>query len=350
MGTFKAIGLVKGWARRCAAELYALSPGYLNCLQGKVVILTYHRVVSNKELELEHIQPGMYVTADTFAMHMQFLKQHFSVIPFAELLRLWSDQQWSLDQPYCVVTFDDGWLDNYVHALPVLRRFAVPATVFLPTTFVGTAKWFWPEQVAWLCRHRICHSEDERRRVVGILKKKHTWLISVEASMRAGDTEGIIEGCKALQQDQIDTFVAEWAAQLGVVLPGDRQVINWGEAQEMSAAGISFGSHSATHRIMTRLNATELAQEISGSWATLREKPITTVPVFCYPNGNWSAEVERLVEAAGYAAATSAEFGYEGRVPLSRFGLKRINIHDDVTNTPTLFAFHLAGYNRVGMG
>src|SRR6267143_1321355 len=209
MGTFKAIGLVKGWARRCAAELYALSPGYLNCLQGRVVILTYHRVVSNKELESEHIQPGMYVTADTFA---------------------------------------------------------IPATVFLPTTFVGTAKWFWPEQVAWLCRHRICHSEDERRRVVGILKKKHTWLISVEASMRAGDTEGIIEGCKALQQDQIDTFVAEWAAHLGVVLPGDRQVINWGEAQEMSAAGISFGSHSATHRIMTRLNATELAQEISGSW------------------------------------------------------------------------------------
>src|SRR2546427_8757515 len=75
MGTFKAIALVKGWARRCAAELYALSPGYLNCLQGKVAILTYHRVVSNKELESEHIQPGMYVTADTFAMHMQFLKR-----------------------------------------------------------------------------------------------------------------------------------------------------------------------------------------------------------------------------------------------------------------------------------
>jgi len=350
MGTFKAIGQVKGWARRRAAALYALSPGYLEPLRGKVVILTYHRVVSKKELDGEYIQPGMYVTAETFAMQMQFIKQYFSVISFAELLRLWSEQQWSLDQRYCVVTFDDGWLDNYVHALPVLRRFAVPATVFLPTTFVGTAKWFWPEQIAWLCRHTACHSEDERRRAAEVLKKKHTWLISVEASICAGDTEAIIEGCKALQQDQIDTFITEWAVHLGVVLPVDRKLINWGEAQEMSAAGISFGSHSATHRIMTRLNATELAQEISGSWAMLREKPITTVPVFCYPNGNWSAEVEQLVEAAGYAAATSAEFGYEGRVPSCRFGLKRINIHDDVTNTPKLFAFHLAGHKGVGAG
>src|SRR5437763_517709 len=221
-----------------------------------------------------------------FLMQMQFIKQYFSVISFAELLRLWSEQQWSLDQRYCVVTFDDGWLDNYVHALPVLRRFAVPATVFLPTTFVRTAKWFWPEQIAWLCRHTACHSEDERRRAAEVLKKKHTWLISVEASICAGDTEAIIEGCKALQQDQIDTFITEWAVHLGVVLPVERKLINWGEAQEMSEAGISFGPHSATHRIMTRPYATELAQEISGSWAMLREKPITTVPRFCYPNDN----------------------------------------------------------------
>ena len=93
MGTFKAIGQVKGWARRRAAALYALSPGYLEPLRGKVVILTYHRVVSKKELDGEYIQPGMYVTAETFAMQMQFIKQYFSVISFAELLRLWSEQQ-----------------------------------------------------------------------------------------------------------------------------------------------------------------------------------------------------------------------------------------------------------------
>lgn len=345
MGTFKALGQVKGWVRHRAAELYALSPGYLEHLRGKVVILTYHRVVSKKELDAEYIQPGMYVTAETFAMQMRFIKQYFSVISFAELLRLWSEQTWNAEQRYCVVTFDDGWLDNYVYALPVLKRNALPATVFLPTTFVGTDRWFWPEQIAWLCRHPVLREEGERRRVAGMLQKDHPWFGA--PALLAGDADAIIERCKALAQEQIDAFIAGWTEQLGVALPRDRQVINWAEAQEMSATGVSFGSHSATHRILTHLDSNEVLREVEGSWKTLREKPIATVPVFCYPNGDWSAEVERSVEAAGYAAATTTEFGYEDRVPSRRFGLKRINIHNDVTYTPKLFAFHLAGYNNV---
>jgi peptidoglycan/xylan/chitin deacetylase (PgdA/CDA1 family) len=345
MGTFKALGQVKGWARRRAAELYALSPGYLEPLRGKVIILTYHRVVSKKELDAEYIQPGMYVTAETFAMQMQFIKQYFSVISFAELLRLWSEETWNAEQRYCVVTFDDGWLDNYVYALPVLKRNALPATVFLPTTFVGTDRWFWPEQISWLCRHPGLRDADERRRVAVMLQKNHPWLAA--PALLADDADAIIEGCKVAGQDQIDSFIAGWTEQLGVVLPRDRQVINWAEAQEMSAAGVSFGSHSATHRILTRLNSNDVLREVDGSWKTLREKPIVTVPVFCYPNGDWSAEVGRSVEAAGYAAATTTEFGYEDRAPSQRFGLKRINIHNDVTYTPQLFAFHLAGYNNV---
>src|SRR5207248_7855963 len=88
MGTFKAIGQVKGWIRRCAAGLYALSPRYLEPLRGKVIILTYHRVVSKKELDAEYIQPGMYVTVETFAMQMRFIKQHFSVISDRKSTRL----------------------------------------------------------------------------------------------------------------------------------------------------------------------------------------------------------------------------------------------------------------------
>jgi peptidoglycan/xylan/chitin deacetylase (PgdA/CDA1 family) len=150
-----------------------------------------------------------------------------------------------------------------------------------------------------------------------------------------------------LAQEQIDALIAAWERQLNVVLPRDRQVINWAEAREMSASGVSFGSHSATHRILTSLDSDEVHREIDGSWKTLKEKPVATVPVFCYPNGDWSAEVGRSVEAAGYAAATTTEFGYEDRMPSRRFGLKRINVHNDITHTPKLFAFHLAGYNNV---
>jgi len=347
MGAFKAITQLKAWARRGAAELYALSPGYPKLLRGKVIILTYHRVVSKKELDAEYIQPGMYVTAETFAMQMQFVKQHFSVVSFAELLRLWSERAWDTEQRYCVVTFDDGWLDNYMYALPVLKCNALPATVFLPTDFVGTDRQFWPEQIAWLCRHAGLQKVDKQRQTFNVLLSEFSWLAGIGMIPGKMDADTIIESCKLLAQEQIDAFISAWERQLDVVLPRDRQIINWAEAQEMSAAGVSFGSHSATHRILTLLDTNEVRREVEGSWKTLKEQPIATVPVFCYPNGDWSAEVARSVEAAGYAAATTTEFGYEDRESSRRFWLKRISIHNDVTHTAKLFAFHLAGYNNV---
>jgi hypothetical protein len=115
----------------------------------------------------------------------------------------------------------------------------------------------------------------------------------------------------------------------------------------MSAAGCRLATFSNAPEFLTQLDLNEVHREVDGSWKALREQPVATVPVFCYPNGDWSAEVGRSVEAAGYAAATTTEFGYEDRVPSRRFGLKRISIHNDVTYTPELFAFHLAGYNNV---
>lgn len=346
MGTIKALSQVKGWVRQRAAELYALSPGYLEHLRGKVVILTYHRVISKKELDAEYIQPGMYVTAETFSMQMQFIKQFFSVISFSELLQRWSDKVWDGEQRYCVVTFDDGWLDNYVYALPVLKQNALPATIFLPTAFVGTNRWFWPEQIAWLCSHEAWQKEETRRRVGTALQREFSWLAGAGMAIGGVDIDAVVEGCKMLRPEQIDILVTTWAEQLGVDLPGNRQVINWAEAQEMSAAGVSFGSHSDTHRILTYVHPNELVQEFEGSWAMLRQQPIMTVPVFCYPNGDWSEGISQSVSAAGYAAATTTQFGYEEQIPTRRFALKRMTIHNDVTYTDKLFAFHLAGYNH----
>ncbi len=79
MGTIKALGQVKGWARRWAAELYARSPGFLRQLRGQVTILMYHRVVTGVELSSQFIQPGMYVTSETFDGQVRFLREHFDV-------------------------------------------------------------------------------------------------------------------------------------------------------------------------------------------------------------------------------------------------------------------------------
>ena len=164
------------------------------------------------------------------------------------------------------------------------------------------------------------------------------------------DIDALIESCKAQPQEWITSFSATWSELLGVRCPVERQVVTWDEVREMSAAGISFGSHSVSHRILPALSTEEIQLEAVESWETLSRQSVRAVPVFCYPNGDRSDEVERCVAAAGYRAATTTQFGYESAKPTDRFRLKRINMHHDVTCTDELFAFHLAGFNHRGRG
>lgn len=335
-------------SRSWAAKLYANSPGFLDCLRGKVVILTYHRVVTEQEIATQFIQPGMYVTRDAFASQMRFLGTHFTVLSLSKLLALWDEGRWDAGARYCVVTFDDGWLDTYLNAFPILSTYRVPAAVFLPTGFVGTSKWFWPEKIGWLASESVRRPRAERIDVqMGL--QRHIGQSRVERLFEAQNGfDELIEACKGHSHAWIDAFTEAWAALLGVVLPSDRQVVTWDEAREMSAADISFGSHSVSHRILPALSEEEIEQEAVESWASLNRESIRTVPVFCYPNGDWCEKVARCTKEAGYHAAVTTQFGHESADPPQRFGLKRINMHHDITCTDELFAFHIAGFNHRG--
>jgi peptidoglycan/xylan/chitin deacetylase (PgdA/CDA1 family) len=347
MGTIEALGQVKGWARRGAAELYARSPGFLRQLRGRFTILMYHRVVTGVELSSQFIQPGMYVTTETFDRQVRFLREHFDVLSMHELLSIWRGKSWNAKRRYCVITFDDGWLDNYVHAFPVLRRYDVPATIFLPTGIIGTTMWFWPEELGWLSRRFALLPSQRRAEILASLKRGGSWLNGIACAMEGGQSEELIERCKAVSHNQVGELVSRLAVEIEARLPDLRLVMNWAEVGEMSAGKISFGSHSVSHKILTMVTDAELNEEVYGSLDALRKQNVNWAPVFCYPNGNYSPKVIRCVESAGYCAATTTEPGWEDQKTSRLFQLKRIGVHNDLTCSDALFAFHLAGYNNV---
>ena len=343
-----AFGILKSTIRAAAAWTFHASSVHRWRHRGKVVVLMYHRVLTSEEVSRQAVQPGMYVLDSVFAQHMSFLKDNFRVLSLCDLLALWQGGAWNDQARYCVITFDDGWLDNYRHAYPILKQMGLPATIFLPTDYVGSDQWFWPDQLAFL--FKMVPAEDATvehfKRVKGVLSDFFDSDVSplVEALCRHEEvTDQIIEHCKHLPIIRIRELVGALAAELAVSLPHGRVVVNWDEVREMSRGGVSFGSHSCSHRIMTTITSEEVSEELVRSRQVLREQGVNYVPVFCYPNGNSDSRIQSQVRANGYEAAMSVQMGVEGRNPKNRYAIRRVGIHNDITHTIPLFSLRLFG-------
>ena len=307
------------------------------------VILMYHRVISLGDEKIP-IQPGMYVDPKTFEEHIRYLKQHFLVIRFSEKFSpgCTGGKTQSI-RPVCILTFDDGWRDFYENAYPILKRNCVPATVFLPTGYIGTEKSFWPDRLAWLLTSTISPTRQEIHGIRpenSVLEKIAGLTGSLEKRL-----ETAINMLKNFNDKEIEEVISRLKERAGVdLIPGGRVFLNWEEIREMVGSGlISFGSHTQNHRILVHLEEEEIREELVLSKETLfREGAVdpSFIP-FCYPNGNWNDRIACIVRETGYHAAVSTGNGWNTN-GASPFDLKRVAIHQDMTASREMFGCRIA--------
>ncbi len=187
------------------------------------------------------------------------------------------------------VTFDDGWQDNYTHAFPVLRACGVAATIFVCPAMIGQEQPFWPE------------------RAVALIRAK-----SPDASPR--ELSAIIEKVKQRTAEERNRFFQAYEEETREsVLSADSckvdKTLTWNEIIEMDKAGITFGSHTNTHQILTTIPTDKIQEELLQSKVVLEQKLGKPCETFAYPNGDWSAEALQCVEEAGFARAVTTERG-----------------------------------------
>ncbi len=289
----------------------------------------------------------MYVSDIAFEKQMAYLRKEYRIVSLPEMLGLWDGGDWDAQVRYCVITFDDGWVDTYQYAFPILRSHGVPATVFLPTDRIGTATWFWPDRLGHLLMRLASARPDVRRNVRSVLVERWGLTVVPRSGRWLDATDRIIEHCKSLAPAIVDDIIDAMSRQAGLSTPTDRRLLTWDEVEAMGRQGISFGSHSATHRLLPSLDPVELRLELETSLETLRARSINAIPVLAYPNGDYNEGVAEAARRAGYGAAFTTKPGAEGPRPGDRFALRRIGVHEDVTSTVPLFAFHLARRGQV---
>ncbi len=324
--------------------------------RGKVLILAYHRVLPDGEENKHLLQPGMYVTRSVFAKQIEFLRTHYEIISLGDLLERWRKRSLEKQKRYCVLTFDDGWLDNYLYAYPVLRKYAIPATIFLPTSYIGTRQWFWTDKLTYLLADykKAKVSRSASRALSELLRGEEilndllfTTEFPADRTARLDRIDAIIERLKRISSDKIQECLTLLSEILYKPFPEERLFLNWTEIAEMSRHNIAFGSHSCSHKILTMLSPDEIQQELVESMRVLQTRNIHFLPVLSYPNGNTNPQVERLTRIAGYKAAFSMRFGVEKPLPANLFAIRRIGVHQDISKTMPLFTFYLLGLQRL---
>ena len=150
----------------------------------------------------------------------------------------------------------------------------------------------------------------------------------------------LIDELKHLPAEELYDLAELAYKSLGLTPDKDGYILNWEQIREMSQHGITFGSHGLNHYILRILNREMKKKEIFDSFGILKEKGISVSPFFSFPNGDWDNESLALVKEAGYKGALTTRLGYN-TANTDPFLLKRIAVHDDATNMPSLLWFRI---------
>ena len=317
-------------------------------LRKRAVVLMYHRVLARDERAGTGSHPGIVVGCEAFAEQMALLKRRFKVLSVEEFANR-MERKIPFDDASCVITFDDGWRDNFSHALPILQRYELPAVVYLPVNFIGGRRLFWQEHLTHLTLQAVRQVRSEpgcRERLRKLLAPAclDSMLDCPDHDPRPAIMQAVRQQ-KSLATSVIETTIASFAGELGVRGDGDESLdgfLDWAQVKSMAGQGIAFGGHGADHRILTFVSASEAWDEIRTAKEVLDGRLPENVPTFSYPNGNWSPDVAKFVEAAGYRLAFTTEPGFVSCED-DRFTIRRINIHEGLMNSRPLFLARIVG-------
>jgi peptidoglycan/xylan/chitin deacetylase (PgdA/CDA1 family) len=318
-------------------------------LRNKAVILMYHRVLSRNEMLENYSQDGIVVKRETFEKHMKYIKNNFKILSLSEFVEHFQ-KRIPFETKSCLITFDDGWKDNFQNAYPILRENGITSIIFLTTDFIGSYKQFWQERLAKLLYSLYDRTLRDKRFLEKAQKKfQNKEDLEIFIGNDGKDLEDKISVFIAFQKRKESSKIEEEIDFLRQLLemaveesPNGQRFLNWDEIGIMAEDGIAFGSHGKSHNILLQAERAEILKEILESKVLIENKLGKGVISFSYPNGDFTEDVVAMVKNNGYKVAFGTGNGFVS-IDDDPFKLRRINIHEDMTRTIPLFLARIVG-------
>jgi peptidoglycan/xylan/chitin deacetylase (PgdA/CDA1 family) len=237
--------------------------------------------------------------------HLRYLSRHLRPVTLEEISGAISRGEAPPAASFAV-TFDDGFRNNVIHAIPVLREMDLPATFFVPSRPVESGDDLWISslrEMIYSCGEGPVGGE------AGVWPELH---LSDDASRYAAYFQ-IKQALKSREGTRRE-LLARLASRMGEAPrpPEEDRVVDAAMLAQMARDRFTVGAHSRTHPILSGLAPAEAREEIEGSRRDLEARVGAPVLDFAYPNGRFADFNDatcRLVAEAGYRCAVTTEPG-----------------------------------------
>lgn len=316
-------------------------------------ILAYHRVLESTEpADFGFDVDLISASAEAFRRQMAHVRQRFAPMRFDEMAEC-MDRGRTLPKNAVLITFDDGYDDNYRVAFPILRELGLSAMFFVSTGHIDSGQSY---AFDWLV-HMVCGTKAGRLCVpeLGL-----DWVLASTLAQRRAQAADLLHRLKLLDADMQEALIVRLEEQWGmarVSSHADCRPMNWDQLREMRAEGMEIGSHGIGHHMLAKLPRRRMIAEVEESKRMLERELGDTVVALSYPVGgpdSYDAETIRAVRSAGYRVACSYIGGAAATARKGMYALPRLQVERQMDQAwfeamlaaPALFAY--ASKRRVG--
>jgi peptidoglycan/xylan/chitin deacetylase (PgdA/CDA1 family) len=269
------------------------------------VALCFHRVVADPASSQRLFGVERGITAKLFEAQIKFMLQNFDAALPSQVMN-------GAERPRFIVTFDDGYRDNFNVAAPILKRLGVPAAFYVVSDFVGQNRRFWWERLACMLRGTPTMFLNLEGKLETLAQRANLPLrLELRDFSEREKAHDLIS--RALRQTppvEIDSLLTLLAERLRIADPlhgRDYPLMDWEHIALLSASGFEIGAHSATHVNLGLCDAEQINREVTGSIQAIRERLKHPIPSFAYPYGE-PEQVGSLAPAAVKAAGCAVAF------------------------------------------
>jgi peptidoglycan/xylan/chitin deacetylase (PgdA/CDA1 family) len=291
----------------------------------RALILMYHRV--------NEISPDPWdlcVSPKHFAEHLEVLKTQTHPVSFTGLLE--SFYKGKVRDRSVVVTFDDGYADNFLQANPLLERHRIPAIFFLVSSLIGSASEFWWDELDHILFQPCALPEKLRLEIDGRIRE---WDLGPASRWNPADAvrhcdwkyyrplpsrrhqvfcdiKDLLKRLPNSHRKNLIDAIREWAGVRAEVRPNYR-ALSPREVIKLASRGLNeIGSHTATHPVLSALPVDAQREEIARGKSELETLLNRSVRNFAYPYGDPSVsavEIECALRETGFRSACSTSEG-----------------------------------------